>query len=158
MRLFPTRSFVSHRSMFLFCFALALTLTWGASAAFAQAQATAADLRGFVRDQQGAVIAGATVTVRNPEINLSRTATTNDEGFYQIVQLPPGAYEVSVEAPNFKRAVLTDVVLTVGQRADLDIPLEVGAIGETVTVTGATTEVVETSRTAVSNTIEEVRI
>ncbi|MEJ7576495.1 MAG: TonB-dependent receptor [Pyrinomonadaceae bacterium] len=158
MRLIPTRSFVSLRSLLFYCPALVLALTLCAGTAFAQAQSTAADLRGFVRDPQGAVIAGATVTVRNPSVNLVRTAETNEDGFYQIVQLPPGAYEVSVESPNFKRAVLQDVVLTVGQRADLDIPLEVGAIGETVTVTGATTEVVETSRTAVSNTIEEVRI
>ncbi|MBA3441576.1 MAG: TonB-dependent receptor, partial [Pyrinomonadaceae bacterium] len=125
---------------------------------FAQAQANAADLRGFVRDPQGAVVAGATVTVRNPSIGITRTATTNDEGFYQIVQLPPNEYEVSVEAQNFKRAVVPSVKLTVGQRADLDVPLEVGAIGESVTVSGATTELVETSRTAVANTIEQQRI
>ncbi len=137
---------------------LCVALIGGASSALGQAQSTAADLQGFVRDPTGAVVVGATVTARNPATNVSRAATTNDEGFYQIVNLPPGDYEVSVEAANFKRAVLPDVKLTVGQRADLDIPLEIGQVGESVTISGATTEVVETSRTAVANTIEQQRI
>jgi hypothetical protein len=124
----------------------------------AQAQANAADLGGFVRDPSGAVVAGATVTVRNTGTNFTRNATTNGEGFYQIVNLPPGVYEVTVEAANFKKAVLSEVKLTVGQRADIDIPLEVGAIGESVTVTGTTGDIIETSRTAVANTIEQQRI
>jgi hypothetical protein len=124
----------------------------------AQAQSNAADLRGFVRDPQGAVVTSALLTARNLATNVSRTATTNDEGFYQIVNLPPGEYEVSVEAANFPRAVIPSVVLTVGQRADLDVPLQVGSVGATVTVSGATPEVVETSRTAVATTIDQQRI
>ena len=135
-----------------FCF-LALVV-----AANAQAQSNAADLGGFIRDPQGAVIAGATVTARNPAINLVRSTTSNSEGYYQLLNLPPGEYEVTVEAPNFKRAVLPNVRLTVSQRADLDVTLEVGQIGETVTVSSAATELIETSRTAVANTIEQQRI
>ncbi|HEY0322533.1 MAG TPA: carboxypeptidase regulatory-like domain-containing protein [Pyrinomonadaceae bacterium] len=129
-----------------------------ASVAFGQAQSNAADLRGFVRDPQGAAVAGATVTARNPGINLERSATTDGDGFYQITNLTPGTYGVTVEAANFKRAVVPGIVLTVGQRADLDIPVELGEIGATVTVTGATTEVVETSRTAVATTVDQQRI
>ncbi len=129
-----------------------------AGAALAQSQSNAADLRGFVRDPQGAVVPNAAVTARNPATNVSRTATSNDEGFYQLVNLPPGEYEVSVEATNFSRAVVPSVTLTVGQRADLDVPLQVGTVGESVTVTGAATEVVETSRTAVATTIDQQRI
>jgi hypothetical protein len=128
------------------------------SAAFAQAQSNAADLRGFVRDPQGAVVRGATVTARNTATNTTRTTTSNDDGLYQIVNLPPGNYEVTVEAANFKRAVLPTVTLTVGQRADLDIPLELGQISDTVTVTSANTDVVETSRTAVATTVDQQRI
>ena len=135
----------------------ALVLT-SAPAAFGQAQSNAADLRGFVRDQQGAVVPAATVTARNKATGLERTGQTNEEGFYQLINLPPGEYEVTVAATNFSKASLPSVVLTVGQRADLDVPLQAGQLTETVTVSGATTEVVETSRTAVANTIEEVRI
>jgi hypothetical protein len=128
------------------------------SVALGQAQSDAADLRGFVRDQQGAVVPNATVTARHPATNSSRTATTNEDGFYQILNLTPGSYDVSVEAPNFKKASLPAVQLTVGQRADLDIKLEAGEISEVVTITGATTELVETSKTTVSTTVDEQRI
>jgi hypothetical protein len=130
----------------------------GASAAFGQAQSNAADLQGFVRDPSGAVVANATVTARNPATNTSKTAASNDEGYYQILNLTPGEYEVSVEAPNFKKAVLPGVKLTVGQRADLDVSLEVGQVSEVVTISGATAELVETSKTAISTTIDQQRI
>ncbi|HUE80890.1 MAG TPA: TonB-dependent receptor [Pyrinomonadaceae bacterium] len=153
--------FASLARWFNFCtrtlsFFAAVTLS--ASLAMGQAQSNAADLRGFVRDATGAVVTNATVTARNPATNLSRTATTNDAGFYQVLNLPPGEYELSVEAASFKRAVLPDVRLTVGQVADLDISLEAGEISEVVTITGATAEVVETSRTAIATTIDQQRI
>ncbi len=155
MRAFPPRLFSAlPRLMVLF----AVMVFACAGTAVAQSQSSAADMGGFVRDPAGAVVAGAVVTARNTGTNFSRNTTTNDDGFYQIVNLPPGDYEVTVEAANFKRAVLPNVKLTVGQKADIDIPLEVGQIGESVTVSGTTGDVIETSRTAVANTIEQVRI
>src|ERR1700687_4097531 len=118
---------------------------FSASAGFAQSQSDAADLRGYVRDQQGAVITNATVTARNPATNTSRSATTNGAGFYQIVNLTPGNSDLTVEAASFKKSLLPGVKLTLGQRADLDISLEPGSIDATVTISGATTELVETS-------------
>jgi hypothetical protein len=138
-------------------FALAFALSCAASA-LAQSQSNAADLQGYVRDAQGAVVAGANVTARNKATSLERTATTNDEGFYKIVNLPPGDYEVSAEAANFSKANIPVVTITVGQRADLDIPLAAGQVSESVTVTGASTQVVETSRTAVATTVDQQRI
>ena len=154
MHAFPPRWLSASIRLIFLCAATFIC----ASAAVAQSQSNAADLGGFVRDQQGAVVPNATVTARNTETDFTRTATTNDDGFYQIVQLPPGTYEVTAQAASFSKAVLPDVKLTVGQRADLDIPLQVGEVGASVTVSGATTDIVETSRTAVANTIEEVRI
>jgi hypothetical protein len=129
-----------------------------APASPAQSQSNAADLQGYVRDAQGAVVAGANVTARNKATGLERTATSNDEGYYKIVNLPPGDYEVNVQAANFSKANIPSVTITVGQRADLDIPLAAGQLSETVTVSGATTEVVETSRTAVATTVDQQRI
>ena len=63
-----------------------------------QAQSNAADLQGTVRDQNGAVVANASVTVRNAGTNASREATTNDDGYYKIVNLTPGDYEFTVKA------------------------------------------------------------
>jgi hypothetical protein len=136
----------------------ALALTLGASTAMAQADATSANLSGFVKDPAGAVVPGATVTARNPSTGITRTATTNDQGFYQLVQLPAGTFELTVEAANFKKAVVPSVAVTVGQRADLDFTLEIGQITDVVTVTGAQTELIESGKTNVSTTIDQTRI
>jgi hypothetical protein len=132
-------------------------LIW-ASVALGQAQSNAADLQGVVRDSTGAVVPNATVTARHPGTNVARSATSNDEGFYRIVNLTPGDYEITVEAANFKKAVLTKVNVTVGQTAQLDVSLEPGQITESVTISDATSEIVETSKTAVATTIDQQRI
>ena len=129
-----------------------------AHVAFGQAQSNAADLQGTVKDSTGAVVTNATVTARNPATNLSRNATSNDEGFYRIVNLPPGDYEITVEAANFKKAVLPNITVTIGQAAELNVTLEPGQITETVTISDATSEIVETSKTAVATTIDQQRI
>jgi hypothetical protein len=128
------------------------------SVAMSQAQSNAADLQGVVRDPNGAVVANAAVTARNLGTNLTREATANDDGFYKIVSLPPGEYEVTVKAPNYKTAVIQKVTLTVGQTANQDIPLEVGDVTAIVTVTTAPPNIVETSNTAVSSTIDQQRV
>jgi hypothetical protein len=130
----------------------------GSGVAYGQTQANAADLNGVVRDPSGAVVVGATVTARNPATNFSRTATTNDEGYYQLVGLPPGDYEITVEAATYKKAVVPSYQLTVGSRADVDVTLEVGQITEVVNISSEDQPVVETSRTTVANTIEQQRI
>jgi carboxypeptidase family protein/TonB-dependent receptor-like protein len=136
---------------------LILALTFS-TVAFGQAQSNAANLQGFVKDTTGAVVPNATVTARNPATNISRSTTSDDSGNYRIVNLPPGDYEITVEAQNFKKAVLTKVTLTVGQTADLDVALEPGQITESVTISDATSEIVETSKTAVATTIDQQRI
>jgi hypothetical protein len=84
--------------------------------------------------------------------------TTNDEGTYQIFALPPGEYEISAEAATFKRTVVSAVRLTVGQSAELEIKLELGGQDVVVNVSGGEVELVETTRTSVSNTIDQQRI
>jgi hypothetical protein len=128
------------------------------SAAMSQAQSTAADLQGTVRDPKGAVVAGATVTVLRSGTNASRDATTNDDGFYKILSLPPGDYQITVKAPNYKTAVIQTINLSVGQTANQDIPLEIGDVTAIVTVTTAPPNMVETSGTAIANTIDQQRI
>ncbi len=153
---FPTRWLtVSARITTLLIFTFVCGLS---SVAFGQAQSNAADLNGFVRDAQGAVVVGATVTARNPATNFTRSATTNDEGYYQIVSLPPGEYEITVEAPSYKKAVVPTYKLTVGARADLDVTLDVGQVSEIVNISTEDQPVVETTRTTVANTIEQERI
>ena len=149
------KSWLSGSFQLISLLAILLTAT---GAALGQAQSNAADLQGTVKDSAGAVVPNANVTIRNPGTNLTRNTTTNDEGFYRIVNVPPGDYEVSVEAPNFKKAVLTKVVVTVGQTANFDVVLETGQITESVTISDATSDVVETTKTAVATTIDQQRI
>jgi hypothetical protein len=128
------------------------------SAAMSQAQSNAADLQGVVRDPKGAVVPGASVIARNTATNSSRDATTNDEGFYKIVNLSPGEYEVSVKVQGYKNAVVTSVKITVGQTANQDIPLEVGDVTATVNVTSISPNIVETTATSVNATVDQQRI
>src|SRR3989475_4468821 len=126
--------------------------------AMSQAQSNAADLQGVVRDPNGAVVVNASVSARNTATNASREATTNDDGFYKIVNLSPGEYEVTATATGYKTAVIPSVKVTVGQTANQDINLEVGEISARVTVTSAAPNIVETTSTAVSTTVDQQRI
>src|ERR1051326_2335326 len=128
------------------------------SAAMSQAQSNAADLQGVVRDPNGAVVTNASVTARNTATNVSRETASNDDGFYKIVNLAPGTYEITVSVSGYKTAVIQAVQLTVGQTANQDISLEVGDVTAKVTVTTAAPNVVETTNTAVSSTIDRERI
>jgi len=127
-------------------------------AAMAQSQANAADLQGAVRDPSGAAVAGATVTARNLATNLTRSATTDADGMYQILSLPPGNYEVTAEAAGFSKGRIASATLTVGQRAELDIPMAVGDVGAVVDISSAEVSLVETTSNTVSNTIDQKRI
>ncbi len=139
--------------------ALAIIVLLGASLAFGQAQATAADLIGTVVDPGGAVVPGATVVVRNPSTGVSRTVVTNDSGEYQILNLAPGNdYEVSAQAPTFKRVIISPIKLTVGQRAELKITLEIGGADVLVNVDGSAVNLIETTQSTISTTIDEKRI
>ncbi|HYN26010.1 MAG TPA: carboxypeptidase-like regulatory domain-containing protein, partial [Pyrinomonadaceae bacterium] len=95
---FPRWFAASIRISFLFVATILCT-----SVALGQTQSNAADLTGVVRDPTGAVVVNAAVKARNIATNFTRAAITNDEGNYQITNLPPGDYEVTVEADGFSR-------------------------------------------------------
>lgn len=100
------------------------------------AQEITASIVGTVRDPNGAAVVGATVSVVDPSKGnlVVRTATTNEEGFYSVPNLPVSVYSVTVEAANFKRAQQTEIKIDVGQRRAVDLTLEAGSVAETVTV------------------------
>ncbi len=124
--------------------------------AAAQSVATA-DLRGTVSDPNSAVISGATVTLRDAARNFERHVNTDASGQFLFVFVPPGTYEVTVEAQGFARQVNQGVVLTVGQAAELPLTLKVAGTTEVVEVL-ASTELIETQRTSGSTTIAQQRI
>src|SRR5690242_21689887 len=79
-----------------------VTLLVLAASLFAQSSATA-ELHVTVKDPKGAVVTNASVTARNDAKNFSRTITTNLNGEYQFLLLPPGTYNVDVTAPGFAK-------------------------------------------------------
>jgi hypothetical protein len=96
---------------------------------------TTASMKGTVKDTSGAIVPDATVTAKNIETGLTRTATTDANGSYNVVALPVGPYEVIAEKPGFKQTVRKGLNLVVGQEVALDLALEVGAVEQQVTVT-----------------------
>jgi len=116
-----------------------------------------ASLRGTIYDQQGAVIAGATVTATNPATSIAQSQKSEADGTYQIQALTPAAYQVAVEANGFRRAVANNVVLTVGQILTYDIRLTVGQSSERVEVTDQP-PVIEIEQTQQANTVNELQV
>ena len=109
-----------------------LLLTAGA----VYAQGISASITGTVKDPSGAVIAGSNVKATSVESGRELTTVSNEVGIYNLTGLPPGQYTVSVEASGFKRVVTNVITLDVNQVARVDLTLEVGAVADTVAVTG----------------------
>src|SRR5882762_8201212 len=124
--------------------------------AFAQG-AAAGDLHVTVRDEKGHLVANATVTAREQAKGLERSTQLNTDGEYRLLSLPPGIYAVTVEAPGFGRSEAKDQSVTVGQRKDLPVTLTVSA-GQTVITVSSEAELVQTSRSSTTDTIDQRRI
>lgn len=119
----------------------------------ASAQEITGSIVGTVKDSNGAAVKGATVNVTDAAKKVVvRTVTTNDDGQFDVRDLPVTDYDISIEAPSFKKHVETGVHVNVGQRRGLDITLDVGDVAEVVTVE-ASPIAVETTTAAVSTVI-----
>ena len=112
---------------------IALTF-WLGGAARATAQIATGTLLGVVRDETGAALPGVALTVRSAATGVTRSAVSDSEGRYRASALDPGEYDVRAELANFKTAVRTRVVLTVGGTTEADIKMSLGPIAEQVTV------------------------
>ncbi len=113
-----------------------LLLALGLVPAAAFAQTGAASLTGLVSDQTGAAVPGATVTATNQSTNVDYTAVSNEAGNYTINGLSVGTYVVKSELSRFKTAATKPIQLEANQIARVDFKLELGAVEETVEVTG----------------------
>ena len=136
-------------SMILFSCLLLLS---GANLIFAQASATA-ELRGNVKDPNGATVAGATITATDNAKGTTRTVTSDDNGNYVILSLPPSTYTVKIESSGFATKTVNNVLLEVGQQLALDVDLTIGDVGVVVDVTAGEQELVDTERTQQSSVI-----
>lgn len=109
-----------------------------ALAVFAQ-QGTAA-VRGTVKDPQGNVVSGATVKLISASTNAARTSTTSGDGLFSFEAVQVGDYKVEVEAPGFKKGVVTDIHALVSSPTSVDVLLEIGTLAESVTVSATSAE------------------
>src|SRR5215203_1950536 len=124
-----TRRKLSARLHAALCALFLLTLTATAHAQFRAA------VQGTVTDQSGAVIPEATLTLKNNETGRVQTASSGDEGFYRLSELPPGTYTLTIEKAGFKKTSFESVVINAEQVQGLDVVLTTGEVSETVTVT-----------------------
>ena len=124
----------------------------------AAAQEITGTIVGIVRDANGAVVSGATVTIRNTDKNIvARSMTANQEGSYTAPFLLAGHYSVTVEANGFKKWVKTDIELNVNDRTAIDATLEPGAVSEQVQVTASAVQI-ETQTATASGLVSSVEV
>src|SRR6185369_5027135 len=150
------RTPVRHRFPRISCFLTSIILTLLlVPTILAQSQITTGQIQGLVQDANGAVVPGVNVEVKNLETNLSRTVTTNEEGRYVVLALPPGNYSVTASKQGFATPQIPSTPLTVGQTLTANFALKVSDVAETITVT---TPTVDTVKTEVSTTINETAV
>ena len=140
------------RNLFLFVL-LAILAVSGQSGA----QTNTVNLSGTVLDPQNLAVKGSKIMVKNLANGAERTATSDSNGRYEIVGLPPGAYEMTVEAQGFSTLKNPSLTLTIGTSPVYDPQLQLKTTSETISVTAAA-DLVETTKTDVSTTITQTQI
>lgn len=123
------------------------TLFLVATMTSASAQITSeGSLRGVVRDPQGGVLPGATITATSPTVAGIRSAVSDTLGDFRLIDLPPGEYTVVAELQGFSKVSRPGIVIRAGLNVSVDFTLQVGSLSETVRVE-ADTPMLETQRT-----------
>ncbi|HET6144931.1 MAG TPA: TonB-dependent receptor [Candidatus Acidoferrales bacterium] len=133
--------------LLVFCFAYSYPL---------HAQVAGASLSGTITDAQGGAVAGAKVSVKNGATGIVTDTTTNGSGAYNLVNLKPAEYDVSVTATGFNTTT-TKLTLTVGAQQELSLSLKVGEMSQLVEVTGAA-PVIETENATLSGNVQSAQI
>ncbi|HEV2830063.1 MAG TPA: carboxypeptidase regulatory-like domain-containing protein [Pyrinomonadaceae bacterium] len=118
---------------------------------------TTGSISGVVKDEKGAIIPKASVTLREVTTNNSRTTATDDEGRYRFNNLPVGDYEVSVQTSGFGKYVQSGITLGLNQDAVIDVALQAGGVQATVNVV-ENAALINTSNAEVSVTFDSRRV
>ncbi len=130
---------------------------WLVAASPLAAQQTAAQIGGRITDQTGAVIADASVVVRNTETGIRTETTSNAVGNYVVPLLEPGSYQLQASKSGFRPITQSGIVLRVNQAARLDFTLELGTVSEAVSVT-ADAPLLEASQSSLGAVVDNSRI
>ncbi len=140
---------------FQICSLLMLTLVAGLGA---HAQTVVGRISGTVQDANGAGVPSATIRVINKANNSERTATSDENGFYTITNLPVGTYSIEAEAKGYKKALFSGKSVTADARLTVDMKLEVGEVSETVEITSIAGETVNTTSGEVTRVIDQQQV
>ncbi|HMX30069.1 MAG TPA: carboxypeptidase regulatory-like domain-containing protein, partial [Blastocatellia bacterium] len=133
-----------------------LLFTLTAMTALAQSQSTTGAVQGTLVDEAGAVIAGATVEVKNLDNGSVKSLTSDDGGRFVFLQLQPGRYTLTASKQGYATVEQQNIALTVGQTVNLNLALKVSAVQERVTISAAPT--IDTVKTESSTTLNETAI
>src|ERR1700732_1594958 len=101
----------------------------------ARAQVSGGALSGTVSDPAGGVIPEAQLVIKNVATAVERTVTTNDDGFYTVVNLQAGSYELTISATDFNTEIKSGITVTVGGQQTFDVVMHVGTVSNRVEVT-----------------------
>jgi hypothetical protein len=121
------------------------------------AQGTNGTISGRVLDEQGSAVPGATVTAKSAATGFTRSEVSDTEGVYRLSALPIGIYDVTAELQGFTTVSKKAVEVNVGQNQNVDFPLKVAQLAETVNVTGAT-PLIQTTASSVGAVVDVKRI
>lgn len=135
-----------------FVLTIAVTLCWLALGQFAWGQALST-ISGTVTDSSGAVVSGATVTVKNDATQVTKTAETSSAGSYTVTDLIPGTYTVTMDLPGFQSSIHSGVGVDVGRSSNVDAVLHPGRAEQTVTVSESAIAL-DTTTPSLNTTIE----
>src|SRR5436190_19737728 len=113
-----------------------LVVTLCVASVAALAQIGTSTITGRVTDSSGAVAPNVTVSIVQKSTNFSYSTVTNTDGIYRVPSLQPGEYRATFEAPGFKKAVRDDIDLRTGDTLAVDMAMQVGAVSESIEVTG----------------------
>ncbi|MBL8205968.1 MAG: TonB-dependent receptor [Blastocatellia bacterium] len=120
-------------------------------APFALAQETTGNIEGTVSDATGARIPNATVKVEGAAF--SRTTTAGSDGFFRVLQVPPGVYKITASAANFSSSIAESVSVVLGKSTELTFSLKAGSVSEAVTITSDDIARIDTSDNKIQTNI-----
>jgi hypothetical protein len=126
-------------------------------AATASAQSTQGGIRGTVTDAQGAIVASAVVSLTNQATSEIRSTASNSAGAYDFASIVPGIYTLVVQAPSFKKFLRSNITIGTQEYLTVDVPLEIGAVSESVLVT-AEVPLVETSNASQGQVLDNQKL
>lgn len=134
---------------------LTVCMVFLTAAAYSQYRAS---IQGVVTDPQGAIIEGATLTLKNLQTNQTLTATTDANGVYNFNALPPSQFSLTVEKPGFKKKVLDHLGVIAEQANAVNVQLEVGDVSTSITVSGDSTPLIDTQTASLNGTVSDNQI